>query len=276
MKTRKKTIIKKVGITGAAGTIGEILTQSLSDDYDLTLFYNHTEVKNNKIKKFKVNLIDAEEIRGKFEGLDTVIHLAGDRKSHSPWESILNKNIIATYNVFEEAQRAGVAKVIFASTNMVQHGQSMLGEPNPSASYDVRRLESMKLAPFFVRHKGYIRLSDPPTPNSYYAVSKLFGENLGWYYSRIFNIQVIALRIGSIGKNDDPSSVKGTMIEDYVRAMYLSKRDCVEAFKKALEVEIDYLVAYVISDNDRRFFDMKESMEKLGTNPKDNSEDYYK
>ena len=276
MNTKSKKNVKKVGVTGAAGIVGKTLTQGLSNDFDLTLFYHHTEIKNQKLTKIKVNLTQEKEVNGIFEGLDAVIHLAGDPHPASPWESILNKNIIATYNIFEEARRAGVNKVVFASTNHVQHGESMLGSPDPSASYDIRRLEYMKLAPFFVRHKGYMRLSDPPAPDSYYAVSKLFGEDLGWYYSRVYNIQVIALRIGSTGENDDPSSVKGTMIEDYVRAMYLSKRDCVEAFKKALEVDADYLVAYAISDNDRRIFDMKESMEKLGTNPKDNSENYFK
>ena len=58
--------------------------------------------------------------------------------------------------------------------------------------------------------------------------------------------------------------------------MFLSKRDCVEAFNKALQVDADYLIAYAISDNDRRVFDMKETMEKLGTDPQDNTEDYYK
>jgi len=57
--------------------------------------------------------------------------------------------------------------------------------------------------------------------------------------------------------------------------MFLSRRDCIEAFRRALQIDTEYLVAYAISDNDRRVFDMKETMEKLGTNPQDNSEDYF-
>ena len=120
-----------------------------------------------------------------------------------------------------------------------------------------------------------MRLGDPPAPDSYYGVSKLFGENLGWYYWRIYGIQFVALRIGATSQQDDPSR-RGTDREDYLRAMFLSKRDCVEAFRRALQVDTDYLIAYAISDNDRRVFDMKETMEKLGYNPQDNAEDYFK
>ena len=132
------------------------------------------------------------------------------------------------------------------------------------------------LAPFYAKSRGYIRLSDSPSPDSLYAVSKLLGENLGWYYWKFFGIKCVALRIGSTSSEDNPLIWQGSELEYMVRAIFLSKRDCVNAFKKALEVDCGYLVAYAISDNDRRFFDMKETTEKLGTNPQDNAEDYYK
>ena len=265
MQVKNRRNIIRVGITGAAGVIGKAITEGLAETYDLTLFYHRTEIKNQKLKRIKVDLFRAEEVEGAFEGLDAIIHLAAASNPKCLWESILNKNIIATYNVFEEAKRAGVARVVFASTNHVQHGQSMLGPPSSLYLF----------SPFYESHKGYMRISDPPAPDSYYAVSKLFGENLGWYYSKMYNIQCVALRIGDINEKDDWSSEKGTERETYVRAMFLSKRDCIEAFRRALQVDTDYLVAYAISNNDRRVFDMKETMEKLGTNPQDNSEDYF-
>jgi len=57
--------------------------------------------------------------------------------------------------------------------------------------------------------------------------------------------------------------------------MFLSKRDCVEAFTRALEVNTDYLLAYAISNNDRRVLDLTETRERLGFNPKDNAETYF-
>jgi len=260
----KDRIITKVGITGAAGHIGTTLVEGLPDRYKLTLFYHHREVKPDISRKFKTVRADfskAGEVKGAFQGLYSVIHLAADPLTEATWESVLTNNIIGTYNVFEEARRAGVSKIIFASTNHTQH--------------DYVGKTPLTLDRFYVKTMGYVRLNDPPAPDSFYGISKLFGENLGWHYSRKFGIQFIALRIGSTFPEDDPSIWKGTDREDHVRAMFLSKRDCIEAFTRALEVNTDYLVAYAISNNDRRVFDLIETTEKLGFHPKDNAETYF-
>ncbi len=260
--TGKKTI--KVGITGAAGHIGVILAENLPPRYALSLFYHRREVKPELAAGFKtvrVNLAQAAELEGKFNGLDTLIHLAADSQTDATWESVLENNIIATYNIFEEARRAGVDKIIFASTNHTQH--------------DYVGKTPLTLDRFYAGTMGSIRLDDPPAPDSYYGISKLFGENLGWYYSRRYGIRFISLRIGSTSPRDDPSIWKGTDREDHSRAMFLSQRDCVAAFARALEVDTDFLLAYAISNNDRRCFDLTETRERLGFYPQDNSENYF-
>jgi nucleoside-diphosphate-sugar epimerase len=261
MKDRK---IVNVGITGASGHIGITLTEGLPKEYKLTLFCNRREIRPDlagKCKTAKADFSRVEQVQGLFEGLDAVVHLAADPLTDASWESILHNNIIATYNVFEEAVRAGVLKIVFASTNHTQH--------------DYIGKTPMTLDRFFVPTMGFVKLSDPPAPDSYYGISKLFGENMGWYYSRRYGIQFISLRIGSTFPQDDPSIWKGTDREGHARAIFLSKRDCVEAFARALDVNTDYLLAYAISNNDRRFFDLTETKEKLGFYPKDNAEDYF-
>lgn len=254
-----------VGITGAAGRIGSVLAEALTGQYELTLFDVQDEVKQKFGDNAKTVVADfsrMEETEGLFEGLDTVIHLAADSSARAPWESVLPHNIVATYNVFEEARRAGVDKIVFASSNHVQNGYAMADTPS-------------SLNPFYEKQRGYIRLNDPPAPTSFYGVTKLFGENLGWYYNKMHGIQFVALRIGSTGLGGNVSRSKGTERESFVRAMLISKRDCIEVFKKALEVDAEFLIAYAISDNDKRIFDMKESMEKLGFYPQDNAEDFF-
>ena len=152
--TENREAIIRVGITGAAGNIGTTLTESLSDQYSLSLFDHQYDVSKDyrqKFKTVKVDLSQAEEVEGIFGGLDAIIHLAADKGSAAPWESVLTNNIVTTYNVFEEARRAGVVRIVFASTNHVQHGQSMA------------KMETASLSPFYVRHRGYMRLSDPPS-----------------------------------------------------------------------------------------------------------------
>jgi len=261
MKDRK---IVNVGITGASGHIGTTLVEGLPGHYKFTLFYNRREIRSELARKHKTVKADfskAKQVQGMFDGLDAVIHLAADPMTEASWESILHNNIIATYNVFEEARRAGVLKIVFASTNHTQH--------------DYIGKTPLTLDRFFVPTTGFVKLNDPPAPDSYYGISKLFGENMGWYYSRRHGIQFISLRIGSTFPQDDPSIWKGTEREDHVRAIFLSKRDCVQAFARALEVKADFLLAYAISNNDRRYFDLTETKENLGFYPKDNAEDYF-
>lgn len=256
--------ISRVGITGAVGHIGTTLTAGLPERYIVTSF-DRKEIKadsDRTFKSIKVDFAQAEQVKGIFEGLDAIIHLAADPLTEASWDSVLTNNIIATYNVFEEARRARVIKVIFASTNHVQH--------------DYVGKTPMTLDKSMVEKKGYIRLNDPPAPDSLYGVSKLFAENLGWHYSRKFGIQFIGLRIGSTNPKDSPTIWKGTSSRDHARALFLSKRDCVEAFTRALEVDTDFLLAYAVSNNDRGIFDLTETREKLGFHPRDNAEDYFK
>ena len=83
------------------------------------------------------------------------------------------------------------------------------------------------------------------------------------------------MRIGWLIVEDDPTTKRGTDHEDYMRAMWLSHRDCVEAHRCAIEVQTKYLLAYVISGNDRRVFDLEETTKTLGFHPQDNSENRF-
>jgi hypothetical protein len=50
-------------------------------------------------------------------------------------------------------------------------------------------------------------------------------------------------------------------------AMFISKRDMVQAMTLALEIDKDFLLAYAISNNDSRIFDLTETNEQLGFLP---------
>lgn len=252
----------KVGITGAAGRIGRALAEGLSARYVFTLF-DIKEIPDEvspASKKVRLDLSRAEEVRGIFEGLDAVIHLAANASPQAPWESVLANNITATYNVYEEAHRAGVGKVVFASTNHTQHGYTMVGN---TMTDDLS----------YVEKNGPIRIADPPAPDSLYGVSKLFGEDLGRYYSRLFGMRFVALRIGWFAPENVPADMKKLEkpLRDHFLVMYLSKRDLVEAFDRALQAEADCLVAYAVSDNTTRVFDLTETKSSLGFLPQDDS-----
>ncbi|XP_077863392.1 uncharacterized protein YtbQ-like [Saccoglossus kowalevskii] len=255
--------IKRVGITGAAGIIGTILRENLGDNEDFEIV-NFTLKYKEVDDSVGFDLSNATTLRGKFDDLDCVIHLAADKPGNATWPGLVKNNIIATYNVFEECVRAGVKKIIFASTNHVQSGHTVM-------TFDLRdSLDRKKV-------RGYLNESDDPFPSCLYGVSKLFGENLGRLYSAKFGFDVVCLRIGWVSSDDDPSYTKGNHNEEYMRAMYLSKRDCVGAVQRALKIKPPngFLICNVISANDSRVLSLETANRVMGFYPRDNSELYW-
>jgi len=246
---------QRVGITGSNGTIGKVLLDGLKSGYDLTAFSRREVDFPTTI----VNFDCAEEVVGSFEGLDAVIHLAADPSPMASWESVRQHNLEAMYQVVEECVRSNVKRLVFASTNHTMHGNSILTTPE---TLDPKKSVRMKL-------------SDQPNPDSLYAVSKLFGEHIGKLYSEKWGLEFISLRIGWTIKQDDPTVMRGTRSEDYMRAMFLSQRDCIQAHIRALEVESRFLIAYIVSNNGRRVFDLEETKINLGFEPRDDAEEFF-
>lgn len=262
------TVKKRVGITGASGRIGTILTGALYSGYALTLIdIREPDKKLPATCHFvKADLSKEDSVRGLFSGLDAIIHLAADPNPRAGWDSVLHNNIIATYNVFEEARRAGVKKIVFASTNHVQRGHFMAGT---SLLADDLSL---------IRRNGPVKISDPPSPDSLYAVSKLFGEDLGRYYARLFDIRFVALRIGSVSPKHIPeiSTPDAKYVRDHFLAMFIGKKDLAAIFEKALHARKKYIVAYAVSDNRHPIFDLTSTRTDLHFHPVERAEDFYK
>ena len=251
--------MKKIGVTGSNGTIGTVLRDGLSEvGYDIVGFDRAPGSAATTI----VNLERAAELEGLFDGLDAVTHLAASPSPDTPWDDVRDHNIEVTYLVAEACRRANVRRWVFATTNHTQHGNSLATTPE---TLDPTRDLMMKL-------------TDPPNPDSLYAISKLFGEHLGKYYSERHEVEFVGLRIGWIVAGNNPTIARGTESEEYMRAMFLSHRDCVQAFRRALEVEVGeegFMLGYAISKNDRRVFDLTETMTTLGTDPRDNAETFF-
>ncbi len=96
MGNRKRSIIQ-VGITGAAGNIGTTLVEGLSDKYTLILFDNRRikQEFSRLFKSAKVDLSEAEQDKGIFKGVDSIIHRGAEPGARHSWENALTKNMLA-------------------------------------------------------------------------------------------------------------------------------------------------------------------------------------
>ena len=111
---------KKVLVTGMSGLIGGLLKDHLiqAGSYELSAL-NRSHVEG--VTNFQADISDLEAIQPAFEGQDVVVHLAAYLGSQD-WEGQHAGNVLGTYNVFEAARRAGVKRVIFASSGNAIRG----------------------------------------------------------------------------------------------------------------------------------------------------------
>lgn len=249
--------MKRILITGINGLIGGVLKEALAKNYEI-LGLDRTPPQDNS--SIAADIADYQSILAAFENIDTVIHLAANPNPESSWQETLPSNIVGTHNIFEAARHSGVKHIIFASTNRVTHGYE---KDEPYSSIVAGKYEDIKPGKY-----PMITENMPVRPDSYYGVSKLFGENLGRSYYENYNIPITCLRIGSVNKGNRPEAPR-----DF--ATFFSHRDLVQLVKKCIEADnLAFEIFYGVSDNTWRFWDIKNAQEKLGYSPQDNAENY--
>ncbi|MDP6667262.1 MAG: NAD(P)-dependent oxidoreductase [Dehalococcoidia bacterium] len=245
---------RKVLITGGAGLIGSIMIDRLGGKYDFSsLDLRPVEDLPSTI----ANLDDLEAITPAFEGIDTVVHLAADRSPAGSWKSILQNNFIATYNVFEASKRAGVKRVIFASSNHAEGG-FYLDPPWKyvhDGNFELLEQDNYEL----VTEDHMVR------PDSYYGVAKAYGEALGSYYSDFHGLSSFHLRIGWVIDGDDPT------FSAYALSLWLSYRDTAQIIDLCIGAPEShrYDIFNATSDNTWKIFSIDHVKEALGYRPED-------
>jgi nucleoside-diphosphate-sugar epimerase len=251
-------------VTGAAGTIGTAVREHLAGRYELA-YLTHRPAD---FASHVADIGDLDAIQPAFAGQDAVVHLAATVSVQAPWEDVLHANIIGTYNVFEAARRAEVPCIVFASSNHAVGMYEVEAAPGIYALDDPR----------VVDHRAEIR------PDSYYGVSKAYGEALGRYYAENHGMRVTCLRIGTVRADDDPRApavatsaswlpLTPEQSYDRRRATFLSRRDCAQLIARCLDAEhVRFGIYYGISNNPRQFWDISRAREEIGYAPQDSSE----
>jgi nucleoside-diphosphate-sugar epimerase len=247
----------KIAVTGAAGTIGTKLCADLARDHDVV----RIDLRDADVV---ADVRDLAALERAFAGCETVVHLAGVAVVEASWDDVYGPNILGTYNAFEAARRAGVQRVIFASSNHAVGGYEI---DNAPALYEPR-------------FGLVVPTNGPFRPDSLYGVWKAFGEALGRYYSDAFGLQVTCVRIGSITAADDPrdESVRRssgwldlTDEQKFARyaATWMSQRDFARLVRAILARDVAFAVVYGVGDNATRFWDLEPGRAIFGFWPLD-------
>lgn len=235
---------KKILITGAAGSIGRVLTAGLTDRYDLRLLYHKTlPPAGPKAEVVIGSITDLSQMTKVSEGVEAVVHMAANPRDDAAFEEVLEPNIVGAYTVFEACRRAGVGRIVYASSNHVTGYHEIEGV--------------------------YTTPEMPVRPDGYYGISKVFGEALGRYYRDAFGLSVICLRIGTCRPESDVRNRKS----DRILSTWLSHRDVVQLVERSITAEtVKYGIYYGISNNTRAYWDIENARKELGYAPEDNAE----
>jgi UDP-glucose 4-epimerase len=152
----------RILVTGARGKVGAAtLDRLLRAGHQLTAVDRLPPVyeRAGPVRYVQADLTDAGHAAAVLPGHDGVVHTAAiPSPVKNPPHEIFQTNLMATYQTLEAAERSGVGRFVYLSSETV-----------PGFSYP-RRYFHARYAPIDEGH--------PVTPQDSYALSKWFGEHL--------------------------------------------------------------------------------------------------
>lgn len=236
--------MKRVLLTGAAGTIGTALRNRLAVQVDFRCL--DVQPVEDAVDFVQTDILDFPTLLQAMDGIDSVIHLAGHPGFDQPWETVYRDGIGATYNVFEAARQAGVPQVIYASSTAVLGWREMeLGQ---------------KVSPEMPVH-----------PINLYGIGKAAGEMLARYYCETYSLSITCLRTGSF--YEQPKYI----VDPQASALkaWISPDDFAQLITRILNHPPDgFKVYYAVSNNTQRHWPIKNAVKDLNYTPTRNAEDF--
>jgi len=162
--------------------------------------------------------------------------LARFEPGEADFDQICRVNIDGTYRVFEACRRAGPRRIVYASSNH---------------------------AVGFTQRSALLPVDVPLRPDTYYGVSKVFGEALAALYADKYGMEIACLRIGSCFER--PRNVR-------MLSTWLSPGDVARLVDACLTAPgLGFATVYGTSANTRGWWDL-EPARALGYQPLDDAE----
>jgi nucleoside-diphosphate-sugar epimerase len=228
-----------VVVTGAAGAIGSLIVNELSDRWQV----RGTDVRPRTGIE-PLDITDPDACHAAFAGADAVIHLAADPDPDADWARLRGPNIDGAYTVAAVARACGVHRLVLASS-----------------------LQAVSAYPSSRQRRSI----DPPRPANLYGATKAWAEALGAWVAATSPTSVVVLRIGYFsarppeGQDATPQNLSA----------WLSHGDCVRLICAAVEADRDGLtVVNGISANRYRIAELGEAERQIGYQPTDDAWGY--
>jgi uronate dehydrogenase len=226
-------------ITGAAGTLGQLLHAHLAQADDITLRLLDRKQSDGPVETF--DLTDAAAGWSPLlAGADAVIHLAANPDPRAGWADLAGPNIDAVLNLYRAAAQQRVPHVILASSIWATAGRRHDGGP----------IDAM------VRDPG-----DNP-----YGTTKLLAERIAHAHWRSDGIATTILRIGAYS----PTGSTGGLRKGWDLEARLSPHDLCAGMDRSIRAPAQGVrTLNLISRNDHARFTLDEAEATIGYVPRD-------
>lgn len=238
-------------LTGANGGIAfDFAEQYLAeyrDAYALRLTTRKPEFRDERFDDIVVmHLEDKASVDAAMDGVDVVLHLAGNPEWEAPFDELLGPNIVGAYNVFESAREHGVRRMVYASSV-----HAIMGYP--------------------VDYQAHAE--QPSRADTLYGVTKVFGEGLCSSYAYLHGMSCIAVRIGAYVPDDERERRVYCSANPQLLDIVVSRRDLCDLMHRCIVAppDLTYAIFHGISNNRYKRMDIENARALVGYAPRDDA-----
>jgi nucleoside-diphosphate-sugar epimerase len=213
----------KIAVTGGSGKLGRSVVQRLNDEGHEVLNLDRAGERSPGL--VLVDLKDYGQVVDALLGIDdrhtrfdAVVHLGAiPAPGIVPDVATFHNNMLSTYNVFQAARRAGIKKLVYASS------ETVLGLP-----FDIA-------PPYIPVDEEY-----PARPESTYSLVKHLEEQMAIQFTRWDpQLSITALRFSNVMDPEDYAAFPAFDLDATLRKWnlwgYIDGRDGAQAVLRALE-----------------------------------------
>jgi nucleoside-diphosphate-sugar epimerase len=228
----------RIAVTGGSGKLGRHVVRRLTEDGHQVLNLDRTGTRSPglvvvDLRNYGQVLDVLLGLDDRHEGFDAVVHLGAiPAPGIMPDAATFENNMLSTYNVFQAARRAGIKKVVYASS------ETVLGLP-----FDVD-------PPYIPVDEEY-----PARPESTYSLVKHLEEQMAVELTRWDpELSIVGLRFSNVMDVEDyekfPSFDSDANLRKWNLWGYIDGRDGAQAVARALENGTPGFEAFIIANAD--------------------------
>ncbi|MCU6482222.1 nucleoside-diphosphate-sugar epimerase [Arthrobacter silviterrae] len=228
----------KIAVTGGSGKLGRHVVRRLTDDGHQVLNLDRAGERSPQLAVVDLRnygqVVDVLlGLDDRHSGFDAVVHLGAiPAPGIIPDAATFENNMLSTYNVFQAARRAGIKKVVYASS------ETVLGLP-----FDVD-------PPYIPVDEEY-----PARPESTYSLVKHLEEQMARELTRWDpELSIVALRFSNVMDVQDYAAFPSFDADPLARKWnlwgYIDGRDGAQAVARALENGKPGFEAFIVANAD--------------------------